>query len=141
MNRSHLHIVAVCTGLAMFACSDQQLRFYKPGMDPKYPGPAGDVLDDPTMTYRDGPGGFPLPVDAIAEGPAKFSVPRHYHRTARMQEAKLEALGFSVETSRPSGWAYKLQAKKGDKRFIATIATPRGPDYTDSSTIEITEAQ
>ena len=130
------HTLSIGAVLVMFACSERQFRLYPPGEDPKYPAPAGDVLADPEITYRDGPGGFPIPADAVTEG-ATFVVPWHYHRTARMQRAKLEALGFTVETTRPSAWAYRLQAKKGDKTFIATIATPRGPDYTDSSTIAL----
>jgi hypothetical protein len=56
-----------------------------------------------------------------------------------MQRAKLEELGFATESSRPSGWAYRLRAKKGNRVFVATIATPRGPNYTESSTIDVVE--
>ena len=97
-----------------------------------------DLLDDPKIEYRDGPAGFPIPVDAVSKG-TSFVVPRGYHMTARMQTAKLTELGFAVESTHTAANAYKLQAKKGDRTFVATITSPRGAMDDSSSTLDVVE--
>lgn len=89
--------------------------------------------DVSVIAYRSGPGGFPIPADAVNAGMNAFVVPRPHHVTVRMQRETLLELGFTIESVEVSGTFYMLRGWRGDQAFTASI----GSRTRDSSEIVV----
>jgi len=116
-----IRTLALCMTLA-FGCS----RGSRSGGMPANHRPPEQAA---VIAYRSGPGGFPIPADAVDAGRNAFVVPRPHHVTARMQREKLVELGFTIDSVDATATFYMFHVTKGDQSFAVSISSRT----TDSS--------